>query len=80
MTAHPSLCTAKAVRSFFVNGTYPSPGSQCEVDVPAFEVGLESSSEKLRKRDPTLTDEDARLLNAMVKLNGLSKRKRRMHI
>ena len=32
----PSLCTAKAVRAYFTNGTLPANGTVCETDVPLF--------------------------------------------
>ncbi|KAK7217470.1 hypothetical protein V2G26_005473 [Clonostachys chloroleuca] len=31
-----SLCTAKAVRSYFINGTLPAVGTVCPVDIPVF--------------------------------------------
>ncbi|KAI0355783.1 alpha/beta-hydrolase [Trametes cingulata] len=31
-TAAPSLCTAKHIRAYMVNGTLPEPGTVCEVD------------------------------------------------
>lgn len=45
-TAHPSACTAKKVRSYFVNGVLPKPGTQCDVDSPPFEVGLDPEDEE----------------------------------
>ncbi|KAE8381941.1 TAP-like protein-domain-containing protein [Aspergillus bertholletiae] len=32
----PSLCTAKAVRAYFMNGTLPAEGTICQTDVPLF--------------------------------------------
>lgn len=32
----PSLCTAKAVRAYFVNGTLPAPNTKCEPEFPLF--------------------------------------------
>ncbi|KEF60464.1 uncharacterized protein A1O9_02025 [Exophiala aquamarina CBS 119918] len=32
----PSLCTARAVRAYFTNGTLPSNGTICEASVPLF--------------------------------------------
>lgn len=34
--AQPSLCTALAIRDYFVNGTLPEPGTVCEPDVMLF--------------------------------------------
>lgn len=31
-----SLCTAKAIRSYVVNGTMPKKGTKCDVKVPLF--------------------------------------------
>jgi hypothetical protein len=35
--SHPSSCTAKAVSSYFANGTMPESGTECEPDLPVFE-------------------------------------------
>ncbi|KAL8940270.1 MAG: hypothetical protein Q9211_002369 [Gyalolechia sp. 1 TL-2023] len=34
-SAQPSLCTVKAIRAYFVNGTLPAPGTRCE---PSYEL------------------------------------------
>ncbi|GAM85437.1 hypothetical protein ANO11243_034440 [Dothideomycetidae sp. 11243] len=34
--AQPSLCTAKYIRAYFVNGTLPFPDTICQVDVDTF--------------------------------------------
>ncbi len=50
-TRHPSICTAKAVKAYFVNGTMPEEGDFCEPDVEAFEVaaaGGEGASSQMR--------------------------------
>lgn len=31
-----SLCTAKAIRSYFTKGQLPSKGTKCDVKVPLF--------------------------------------------
>lgn len=36
MISQGSLCTAKAVISYFVNGTLPESGTVCEVDAVPF--------------------------------------------
>jgi TAP-like protein len=76
---HPSICTAKAVRAYFVNGTMPDEGTFCEADVGAFEVasagGEGASSEvdgALRARG--VADEgDRRLLSRMLEFGSLDK-------
>lgn len=35
--AAPSTCTARVARAYFVNGTLPDPGTQCEQDYDFFE-------------------------------------------
>ncbi|KAL8879744.1 MAG: hypothetical protein Q9198_002705 [Flavoplaca austrocitrina] len=70
----PSLCTAKTIRAYFVNGTLPAPGTKCE---PTF--GLFSSTTAEQELAPIANftkrtlgrdegDEDA-LLSAMVRLS-----------
>ena len=34
--SQPSLCTARSIRDYFVNGTLPKPGTVCEPSVPIF--------------------------------------------
>ncbi|KAI0645977.1 alpha/beta-hydrolase [Trametes meyenii] len=57
----PSLCTAKHVRAYFMNGTLPEPGTVCEVD----ELPFVGSAKDVR----AMSAEDAELLDA---LKGLS--------
>lgn len=35
-TAQPSLCTAKAIHAYFVNGTLPAPGTVCQPSIQLF--------------------------------------------
>jgi TAP-like protein len=51
---HPSICTAKAVRAYFVNGTMPEEVAFCDADVGAFEVAAAGG-------EGTGIDEDAAL-------------------
>jgi TAP-like protein len=37
LMSHPSSCTVKAVSAYFVNGTMPELGTECEPDLPVFE-------------------------------------------
>ncbi|PGH15309.1 hypothetical protein AJ79_02474 [Helicocarpus griseus UAMH5409] len=74
---HPSICTAKAVRSYFVDGKLPKDGTVCEPDVGAFEVegaGGEGPSSKLDERLKArgMEDErDRRLFARMLEFNTL---------
>lgn len=58
--ASPSLCTAKAVRAYFVNGTLPEPGTVCEPE----ELPFVGKGAELK----TLSREDAELLEALEAL------------
>ncbi|KAI0665892.1 alpha/beta-hydrolase [Trametes maxima] len=51
----PSLCTAKYVRAYFVNGTLPEPGTVCEVDELPF-VGSAGDVRAMSKEDTELLD------------------------
>ncbi|KHN95296.1 Peptidase S33 tripeptidyl aminopeptidase-lik [Metarhizium album ARSEF 1941] len=46
-----SLCTAKAIRSYIVNGTMPGKGTKCDVKVPLFsgKDGWDEVMEQLKK-------------------------------
>lgn len=70
--AQPSLCTAKTIRSYFVNGTLPEPGTICEPDVKLFsEETLDevlAPLANLTKR--SFGTEDAMLLTAVKSLGG----------
>ncbi|KAF2486401.1 proteinase [Neohortaea acidophila] len=46
-----SLCTARAIRAYWFNGTLPRPGTSCPVDVPAFSLdnGWETVWKELAK-------------------------------
>ncbi|OJD19674.1 hypothetical protein AJ78_00406 [Emergomyces pasteurianus Ep9510] len=74
---HPSICTAKAVRSYFVDGKLPKKGAFCKADVGAFEVlgtGGEGARSQLEEKlkDNGLQDEnDSRLLTRMLEYTAL---------
>lgn len=53
----PSLCTAKAVRAYFVNGTLPETGTVCEPE----ELPFVGKGDRLK----SLSKEDAELLEAL---------------
>ncbi|TBU37338.1 alpha/beta-hydrolase [Dichomitus squalens] len=54
----PSLCTARHVREYFVNGTLPKEGTVCDVDELPFIGSIHGESQML-------TGEDAKLLDAL---------------
>ena len=56
----PSLCTAKHIREYFVNGTLPGEGTTCEVD----ELPFVGRTRGVR----ALSAEDEELLNALVNI------------
>ncbi|ERF70267.1 hypothetical protein EPUS_09105 [Endocarpon pusillum Z07020] len=60
----PSLCTYKAIREYFINGTLPDTGTQCDPDVTDFG----KSSSTLSKR-AAQDSEDAVLLNAALSVS-----------
>ncbi|KAK5941731.1 hypothetical protein PMZ80_005682 [Knufia obscura] len=64
--AHPSTCTANAIRAYLVNGTLPSGGSVlCEPDEP---LGVFASTDSSSKKRSLMSEEDTRLYEAMEKL------------
>jgi TAP-like protein len=75
--SQPSVCTAKAVRKYFLDGVLPEEGTVCESDVKPFEttrwsdVYLNGTLDTVVKRDV----EDVRLLAALEALDD-SMRKR----
>ncbi|KAK2765070.1 hypothetical protein FQN54_008769 [Arachnomyces sp. PD_36] len=77
-TSHPSVCTARAIRSYFLDGELPGLGAHCEPDVDAFDLGTpaDTSPEGQRQNGRrSLSDEDLKILNAMVELDKLSQPK-----
>ncbi|CCM02026.1 uncharacterized protein FIBRA_04102 [Fibroporia radiculosa] len=62
----PSLCTAKYIREYFINGTLPEEGTICEVDELPFVGPFGGETDKLMG----VSDEDKSLLDA---LRGLAK-------
>lgn len=69
---HPSICTTKAVRAYFVEGKFPEKGAFCEPDLPAFEVagaggpGAGNETAKGLKARGVESEEDLRLLRRML--------------
>ncbi|KAK7047751.1 hypothetical protein VNI00_006079 [Paramarasmius palmivorus] len=71
--AAPSICTARAVRSYFVNGTLPEPGTVCPIiGTPFKDPTSESDLKKRRLFEGELAQGDAELLEALRHLGGLS--------
>ncbi|PYH64390.1 alpha/beta hydrolase [Aspergillus vadensis CBS 113365] len=72
----PSLCTAKAVRAYFTNGTLPADGTICQVDVPLFtnltykDVWPKSFQRSVESRD------DASVLKALMSIRDKMSRRR----
>ncbi|KAK2765146.1 hypothetical protein FQN54_008845 [Arachnomyces sp. PD_36] len=72
---HPSICTAKAVKAYFLNGTMPEGGTYCPPDVSAFEVagnggeGPGDENPHISKRG--LSEDDSRLLSRMLEFGPL---------
>ncbi|KAB8259671.1 TAP-like protein-domain-containing protein [Aspergillus pseudonomiae] len=74
--AMPSLCTAKAVRAYFANGTLPAKGTICQTDVPLFtNLTYADVWPKNFKRDVQSVD-DAKLLRALMSLPEKMSRRR----
>ncbi|KAI4270607.1 MAG: hypothetical protein L6R38_007072 [Xanthoria sp. 2 TBL-2021] len=69
----PSLCTAKAIRAYIVNGTLPAPGTKCE---PTFDLFSNATVEQEFAPIANFTkrtlggDGDGVLLSAITRLNA----------
>ncbi|KAK1235214.1 hypothetical protein PQX77_001569 [Marasmius sp. AFHP31] len=61
----PSVCTAKIVREYFVNGTLPDQGTVCPMDGRPFDG--RSATDAILKRD-LMSGEEAELSDAMQEL------------
>ena len=57
-----TICTAQAIRAYFVNGTLPEPGTVCQPDELPF-VGM------VNETVSALSMEDQELLNALKDLS-----------
>lgn len=74
VTAHPSLCTGRAIRRYFESGEVPDEDTVCEPDVGPFALESELadllSGLPVRKRgeERSYSEEDVRLLRAMGEL------------
>lgn len=69
LTAHPSLCTTKAVQAYFKDGVLPEPGTVCEPDVEAWDLQKASTEQQgsdVSKRG-ALWPEHTKLLQAKRK-------------
>lgn len=65
--AHPSLCTAKTIRSYFLDGTVPAPGTHCTAD-DGFLFPHPSNGSSAAALE-TLSSEDAELRSLMWELS-----------
>ncbi|GAA5854844.1 hypothetical protein JCM9279_005534 [Rhodotorula babjevae] len=65
--AHPSLCTAKTIRSYFLNGTVPTLGTHCDAD-DGFLFPHPSNGSATAALE-ALSSEDAELRSAMWELS-----------
>ncbi|CAE6424887.1 unnamed protein product [Rhizoctonia solani] len=61
--AHPSLCTAKHIQDYFVNGTVPKNGTHCTPE-PGFIYPTNATNSKRA----ILSERDAKLLSAVEEL------------
>jgi pimeloyl-ACP methyl ester carboxylesterase len=75
----PSLCTAKYVRQYFVEGTLPKEGTICQSDSRPFNSSAKNEFEPadaqgrlLYMEDNTMSEEDKLLLSAMQELSSSS--------
>ncbi|KAK1222191.1 hypothetical protein PQX77_014975 [Marasmius sp. AFHP31] len=63
----PSVCTAKAIRAYFINGTLPEEGTICPMDGSPFDPKeTEASGQTESKRD--LSSDDGHLLEHLRRL------------
>ncbi|KAL8716865.1 MAG: hypothetical protein Q9225_005836 [Loekoesia sp. 1 TL-2023] len=71
--AQPSVCTAKAIRAYFVNGTLPAPGTKCEPSVDLFsDRTIDQAFAPIANYSKrALQDDDNKaLMSAMAQLNA----------
>ncbi|GAA5947973.1 hypothetical protein JCM3775_001144 [Rhodotorula graminis] len=66
--AHPSLCTAKTIRSYFLDGTVPALGTHCDAD-DGFLFPHPGNDSATAVAGGTLSKEDAELRSAMWELS-----------
>ncbi|CAE6417836.1 unnamed protein product [Rhizoctonia solani] len=69
--AHPSLCTAKAVRDYFLKGKVPAPGTRCKPEPGYLFPGNDSKSIS------TFSVEDQKLWDALQGLGNMNTQFRR---
>jgi len=65
--AQPSVCTARAIQEYFVNGTLPAAGAVCKPDLFPFSAGRSQGASR-RWVDE---DDDTQLLRALQTLEKL---------
>ncbi|KAG8741902.1 hypothetical protein FRC11_014583 [Ceratobasidium sp. 423] len=64
--AHPSLCTAKAIREYFLRGKVPAPGTLCKPEPGYLFPGNETKSVS------ALSVEDQKLWDALKGLEDMN--------
>ncbi|KAF8608852.1 alpha/beta-hydrolase [Ceratobasidium sp. AG-I] len=69
--AHPSLCTMKNVRDYFIEGKVPANGTHCTPE-PGF-IFPSNTTGAVRRSTKVLEKRDALLLDALDKLRGKPK-------
>ncbi|KAL8768837.1 MAG: hypothetical protein Q9209_005018 [Squamulea sp. 1 TL-2023] len=69
----PSVCTARAIRDYFLNGTLPAAGTKCPPDFGLFSNTTVADSLALLSKRALLKghDDDAELLAAVMQLNAM---------
>lgn len=85
VNAHPSVCSGRAIRAYFEDGTVPEKGTECEPDVKAFDLpnefeGILPSSGGVVGRDARgeiMGEEDVRLYEAMREMGRRDSEMRR---
>ncbi|ESK91344.1 alpha beta hydrolase fold family [Moniliophthora roreri MCA 2997] len=78
----PSLCTARIVRDYFVNGTLPEPDTWCPIIGTPFSDTMPGliyqSDDKQQPLETVVTQEDAELLHAWTQIGNTPTRHPRL--
>ncbi|KAF2155441.1 alpha/beta-hydrolase [Myriangium duriaei CBS 260.36] len=83
--AQPSKCTAHYIKSYFVHGAMPSPGTICQVDVDGFTnqtflSGLGQHEGKNKTRRSTSIDSSNRRGNGLLEIFAQSSRRMKARV
>ncbi|KAK7040311.1 hypothetical protein VNI00_009779 [Paramarasmius palmivorus] len=80
-TAAPSICTANAVRTYFINGTLPEPGTICPIIGHSFDLlNSTSKSSKRELSEAGFKEEDIEVLHALKRMGTSSLKSRGLGI